>query len=255
MSTSAIEKPSDLSQLAHSQYANSIQVVLVVVNEKEKSLSDMSIPKSDASTAKEFWKTRIEKSKESSSYSSDRKPPIVLPKKALNNDTSAISTRIKSLDTSKILNQYTGAVQPQLNNKCRLMADSTEKEIDINNSSSNIRFPTMSRPSISAKVKVTDDSAPELNNANSTSSRRNPTRKLFKSDTVEQMPTEVIVPTLLRTKSLMPASKSDISKLLDKKRRTDPIGLMKAQSTHSLGTFLADDLRASGFDPASVSFG
>ena len=50
-------------------------------------------------------------------------------------------------------------------------------------------------------------------------------------------------------------SKVDISKLLDKKRRTDPVGLIKAQSKGTLGEFLADDLRAAGFNPNAISFG
>ena len=162
---------------------------------------------------------------------------------------------MKGLDTSKMMNQYTGTIPPQLMKKNAVVStESIEHKNDVDNGSSDMRYLTMSRPSIQAKVDISDEGRDRR--SSSTSSRRNPSRKAFKSDEqTTTVPTDINTSTLIRTKSLMPPSKSDISKLLDKKRRTDPIGLMRAQSTNSLGAFLADDLRANGFDPACVSFG
>lgn len=223
-----------------------------------------SLPK--ALTAKEIWKSREDESKKTSSRTTERKPPIMLPKHDpvvnVSTDTidKPISARMKGLDTSKMMNQYTGTIPPQLMKKSTTVSiESTEQKKDTDNSS-DMRYLTMNRPSIPTKVDVTEDGRDRR--SSSTSGRRNPSRKAFISD--EQttiVPTEQSTTnaptqaTLIRTKSLMPPSKSDISKLLDKKRRSDPIGLMKAQSTNSLETFLADDLRASGFDPSCVSFG
>ena len=49
--------------------------------------------------------------------------------------------------------------------------------------------------------------------------------------------------------------KARISVIIDRKKREDPMGLLKAQREGTLSQFLAADLRAMGINPDSVSFG